>query len=307
MTNKWLLSLAIIATVGLIETIVFLPVYLHQNPDFFASLLPPAQTVILPSPEKNAKKFAVYDGEQKIKEFMDGKEAIVFAKSLPNEKRARIAAGSHILWNRAEIKNKKENRLIDAPHINQLPELPLGCEVTALAMLLQYNGFQVNKMELAEQLAMDPTPLTYDDQGMHWGNPYKGFVGDMSDRAKPGFGVFDKPIEALARKYAGEQVINLTGLDFTDITKIVQNGTPVWVIVSSTFSRQNNQKISWMTSDGPIVTIRNEHSVLLTGVDGNYVYFNNPLKQDGKNNKKAIQPFTESWEMMGGQAITILK
>ena len=34
--------------------------------------------------------------------------------------------------------------------ILQLPELPTGCEITTLAMLLDAVGFQVDKVQLAE-------------------------------------------------------------------------------------------------------------------------------------------------------------
>lgn len=45
----------------------------------------------------------------------------------------------------------KKEILLDAPIIKQFPELPRGCEVTSLAMFLQYYQVKTDKMELAKK------------------------------------------------------------------------------------------------------------------------------------------------------------
>jgi len=67
---------------------------------------------------------------------------------------------------------------LDVPLLNQLdpPALLLGCEVTALAMIMQYNGIPVTKNELADRLPVVPI---YYENGLH-GNPNEGFVGDVT-------------------------------------------------------------------------------------------------------------------------------
>ena len=52
--------------------------------------------------------------------------------------------------------------------IMQLPELPLGCEITALATLLQYYGFSADKVMLCEQML---------DFGLSYADPFEGYVG----------------------------------------------------------------------------------------------------------------------------------
>ena len=37
------------------------------------------------------------------------------------------------------------------PIINQMPELPTGCEITAMTMALNYYGYQADKVEMATQ------------------------------------------------------------------------------------------------------------------------------------------------------------
>ncbi|MDY0393131.1 C39 family peptidase [Virgibacillus halophilus] len=45
---------------------------------------------------------------------------------------------------------------LEAPMIQQLPELPRGCEVTSLSMLLAYHDISVDKMKLAEEITKNP-------------------------------------------------------------------------------------------------------------------------------------------------------
>lgn len=314
--KKWKRPLLIVLMISLIQGTVFLVFYLHQNkhlPEQFFQLARSlatafSQTDVTDQEKVMSKRFTLFQGDHAAFDFNDLKEAILAAKKSPQTASIRLTKEDRTIWSNDDTKKESAaHPIVDAPYLSQLPELPRGCEVTTLAMLLQYNGFTVDKMTLAHEIVKDPTPLTYDSgYNMRWGNPYKGFVGDMYDAKKPGFGVFHKPIESLARKYAGQQVMNLTELDFSDITSIVEQGIPVWVIVTSTFTQDTSRSVKWQTADGPIQTTRNEHSVLLTGFDGTYVYFHDPLRPAEKSSRRAASTFEQGWNQMGKQAITII-
>lgn len=199
----------------------------------------------------------------------------------------------------------REAVYIEAPSISQLPELPRGCEVTTLAMLMQYFGENVDKMELAEKVKRDTTPYQRINGEIHFGNPYDGFVGDMYSFANPGLGVYHGPIADLAREYFGDQVIDFSGGSFNEIIHHLNNGQPVWVIINSTYKElPDHMFTTWHTPSGPIEITRKEHSVLITGYDQDYIYFNDPLHLA---TKAPYEDFKAAWEQMGKQAITISK
>ncbi|QIW18393.1 C39 family peptidase [Bacillus thuringiensis] len=200
------------------------------------------------------------------------------------------------------LSEMKEAIMIEnVPFIKQLPELPRGCEVTSLAMLLQYKGIQVDKMQLASEIHRVP----FEQNGLR-GNPYEGFVGNIYTKAEPGYGVYNPPIFNLAEKYAPEKVVNLTGRDVQDMYKVVSSGSPVWVIINTTFKPLAESSFeTWNTRSGEVKITYYEHSVVIVGYDQNFVYVNDPLK----NNPRFAVPraeFEKAWEQMGKQAITIL-
>ncbi|MGM8216535.1 C39 family peptidase [Bacillaceae bacterium W0354] len=196
--------------------------------------------------------------------------------------------------------------LIDAPHIQQLPELPRGCEVTSLAMLLEYHDVEADKMELAEQVTRDNTPYEVKDGQVHFGNPYNGFVGDMYSFSTPGYGVYHGPITDLAKQYVGNRAIDLTGHSFETIYAFLNKSEPVLIITNATYKPLPESSFeTWQTADGPVKITYREHAVLVVGYDEHFIYYNDPLQY--KLKKAPKNEFIGAWEQMGKQAVTILK
>lgn len=190
--------------------------------------------------------------------------------------------------------------ILDVPLLLQMdaPRLYNGCEVTSLAMLLQFQGLSVTKNELATKITR--VPLNYQDGKK--GNPNEGFVGNMEDG--PGLGVYHEPIFKLAQSYVNDRAEDLTKQPFSVVTEKLAAGSPVWVIITSNFAPTSEFK-TWTTPQGPVEVTFKMHSVVITGYDQESIYINDPY--GGKNKKVNKENFIKAWEQMGSQAIVINK
>lgn len=194
-----------------------------------------------------------------------------------------------------------EKAILSAPFISQKPELPNGCEVSSLTMLLNSAGIPANKMQLAEKVKKVPF-----SSGTYQGNPNTGFVGNMyhGDTNHPGLAVYHGPIADLARQYLEGRVRDLSGNGWEQVERSIAAGSPVWVIVSIDFQPvPEDGWRTWHTRQGDIRVSFMEHSVLLTGYDEHYVYFNDPQKERG-GSKAEKSAFIEAWKQFGNQAVT---
>ncbi|WP_282937624.1 C39 family peptidase [Paenibacillus sp. RC67] len=200
-----------------------------------------------------------------------------------------------------------EEHLIDVEGLSQLPVYYNGCEITSLAMLIDHVKLPYTREDLVNMLPMDETPLIVGERGdiEQWGDPNRGFVGDIMGNDM-GYGVYNKPIEELLHQIDAEGVLNLTGGEFAAVEKQIAQDRPVIVWTTSNFEPSESWT-EWHSQNGSIIEATfDEHAVLMVGYDQDYVYVNNPLNGE-KAEKVAKQPFIESWEQLGKQAITISK
>ena len=197
----------------------------------------------------------------------------------------------------------KKRVVLNVPLINQMddPKLYNGCEVTSLAMVLNYNGIDVTKSELADNI--ETVPFQYDN-GEH-GNPNDGFVGSVSGSTSAGLGVYHGPIYNLAKQYA-DNVYDLTGSNFDTVVNRVEEGHPVWTITTTAFAPVSDFE-SWDTPDGKIDVTYSEHSVCITGFDRDkrVIYVNDPYGY--KNREVDWNDFAAAYKQMGKQAVYVTK
>lgn len=194
------------------------------------------------------------------------------------------------------------SRFIKADCILQNPELPTGCEITSLTMLLNFMGYDVDKLTMADKYLPKGEYRNADF--------YEVFVGDP--RSSFAYGCFSKPIAKAAEGYLKDKgdldswnVRNITGCTADSLYAAVDKGYPV-VVWASMDMKPIGKGRSWTVSEtGKTVTwTANEHCLLLTGYDmkKGLVYMNDPLK--GKVSYK-MSVFEERFKSLGNHAVII--
>jgi uncharacterized protein YvpB len=203
----------------------------------------------------------------------------------------------------SEFSNNDEKVILSSvPLIQQLPELDRGCEVTSLAMMLQYAGVSVDKMTLANEIKK----VNFIEDGVR-GNPNEGFVGNIYTFSESGYGVYHGPLFQLAEKYLPNKAVDLTGKNIEEIYKSVKAGQPVVMITNATFAPLDEDEFTtWETNSGDVSITYNEHCVVLIGYDQESVYIRDPL-EDSLDVKVPRETFEQAWVQMGSQAISYVK
>ncbi|MEH7501703.1 C39 family peptidase [Neobacillus drentensis] len=198
---------------------------------------------------------------------------------------------------------KKNSAMLNVVLIKQNPELRYGCEVTSLAMVLNYAGVKTSKMDLYQSVRKDLDPLIKSPKGdiLRWGNPADGFVGDMTGR-RAGYAVFDQPMIALINQKLPGRAINLTNKPFNRVLEHVSAGYPVVVWTTGDY-RLPDRWEGWYHGKQYIKTPLDLHAVVLVGYDAKYVYLNDPLS-GRKQVRVGKQQFISSWIALKSRAVS---
>lgn len=198
---------------------------------------------------------------------------------------------------------KKSSAMLNVILIRQNPELRYGCEVTSLAMVLNYAGVKTSKMDLYRSVRKDLDPLIKSSKGdiIRWGNPADGFVGDMTGK-RAGYAVFDQPMIALINQKLPGRAINLTNMPFDRVLAHVSAGYPVVVWTTGDY-RLPDRWEGWYHGKQYIKTPLDLHAVVLVGYDTKYVYLNDPLS-GRKKVRVNKQQFISSWKALKSRAVS---
>lgn len=221
----------------------------------------------------------------------------------------KVTTSRTIITSRQRKEYDSNSVYIDMANILQNPELPVGCEITALTILLNYYGFNAEKTDMAKNYL--PTS---------WGNPktvdgklykdsfYDYFIGDPFSR---GYGCFSPAIEKAANSYisshgGGYTVKNISGCHPDTLYEYLIAGTPVlcWATdgmiepeyYETWYDNATGDKLDWYL---------NEHCFVLAGfnIANSTVTLNDPMKGIIDYN---IDKFEVRFKQMHSQAIVLI-
>lgn len=177
---------------------------------------------------------------------------------------------------------ESEHQINSFDVIFQMSELPTGCEITALTMVLNYYGMETDKVEMATKyLPTQQLNLYYGSDGRLYGNDLNQyFIGDPT--TENGYVCGTGAIITAANAYLQEQGSNLTAVDYTGadadtLYQLVSQDIPVvvWVTISMT---DRGETEGWYTRSGEYVDWSiYDHGAVLIGYTQDTVTIADPI------------------------------
>lgn len=168
------------------------------------------------------------------------------------------------------------------PLIYQEPELPTGCEITAMTMVLNYYGFTVDKTTMAAQyLPTEEPDFYYGSDGLLYGNDMENyFIGNPF--TEEGYICGTGAIIVAANTFLEEEgsslrAQNLTGASVEALYRLASEGTPV-VIWGTIGMEDRAETDGWYRQDGKFMEwSANDHGSVLIGASQDQVVIADPI------------------------------
>ncbi len=157
----------------------------------------------------------------------------------------------------------------EVPNICQRPELPMGCEITAVTMMLQHGGSRITKLEAAEEMPRSS-------------NPNKGFVG--SPYSPVGRENYTLPggVASVVQNHMGTyEIMSRAGIAAVQAKLMEGHPVVLWVSGMNGFDL---------------------HAITVTGYNDTYIYYNNPWT--GAKERDTINSIVNKWSHCGYYAIS---
>ncbi|MCC3866761.1 SH3 domain-containing protein [Terrisporobacter mayombei] len=190
----------------------------------------------------------------------------------------------------SEYLSNTKSVILNVPYISQYPDLPLGCEATSLAPLLQFKGVNVSKTTIAKEMKKSPNK-----------NPSLGFVGSPF-KNEPGIfqTIYPEALVSSAKKYRPNSE-NITGASVKTIEKELRAGNPsvIWMSLNLVTPQmgywyENTKDQIWVN--------KNLHVMTVTGVDDDNFYITDPAK--GKYSVSKTK-FESIYNKVGKKALVV--
>lgn len=189
-------------------------------------------------------------------------------------------------------------RYLNVTAAYQYPNMPNGCEVTSLEMLMNYEGFNVSNERLETYLPKS---------GYSEGDPDKAYVG--SPYSKGGFYCYPGPLEVCANSYFSTQGVSRQAKDITGtnpfgiLNYVIFKKKPVAVWYTLDDQAPAYSERTYRNSSGQEENFyKNLHCVVVNGVDKGKVSIVDPIKG---YRRVSFLEFANLYMQMGQRALVL--
>ena len=194
-----------------------------------------------------------------------------------------VAVGLESTQISVEVKKSDSGtQLTDFDIIEQYPELPTGCEITALTMVLNYYGYRVNKVTMAlDYMPKVQAEFYRSEDGRLMGPDLENFfVGDPTEET--GYICGTGAIVTAANRYLADVGSDLTAAAMKNVQPeklydLIDQGTPV--VIWCTINMEDRAETDgWYREDGTYMEwSTNDHGAVLIGYDEDTVTVADPI------------------------------
>ena len=233
-----------------------------------------------------------YTYKQEIIDYLSRQKIIVQEKVIEPE-----TVTKYITIEREVDTSKYIELLLDVNNVEQNPELPTGCEVTALTTTLNYFDYNIDKLTLSDLF------LPKGEIGKT--HPDEAFIGNP--RSQHSYGAYAPVIVKTANDYLNKaesqyQAYNISGGDFSTLIKYLYDGYPV--IIWATMNMQPSYLTTkWNLNGKEFQWIAREHCLVLVGFTKDEYIIADPLKKGlTYYNKDLVET---RYNELGKQAVVI--
>ena len=239
-----------------------------------------AEAVTQDSTESDIEKEVIYNSDDQQGEKAGSYEVTETESETQSE---TVAVGLESTQIFAEVKKSNSGtQLTDFDIIEQYPELPTGCEITALTMVLNYYGYQVNKVTMAlDYMPKVQAEFYRSEDGRLMGPDLENFfVGDPTEET--GYICGTGAIVTAANRYLADVGSDLTAAAMKNaqpekLYDLIDQGTPV--VIWCTINMEDRAETDgWYREDGTYMEwSTNDHGAVLIGYDEDTVTVADPI------------------------------
>lgn len=225
------------------------------------------EEVLLEETEQESETEEVYDHTEKESETQSETVAV----GLESNPFTETAYSTH-----------KGIQFTDFEITEQYPELPTGCEITALTMVLNYYGYDVDKVTMAlDYMPKVQAEFYRSEDGRLMGPDLENyFVGDPTEAT--GYICGTGAIVTAANRYLADAGSALTAIAMKDaqpeeLYRLLDEGTPV--VIWCTINMEDRAETDgWYREDGTYMEwSTNDHGAVLIGYDEDTVTVADPI------------------------------